>query len=211
MLTRSRVQGAAGRPAVPAASDPSLKSCGVDQLSRPTQRRVRGAVGWNRSPGRLGPAPELTQEQPAIPALLVSVPSWGGVDQLSRPTQTRVRGAAGMTSYPANSARVRADAGRPVIAANTVPVRGAVGSTRCPGRLGPGSEELWSHKLSRPTRSRSELPQGRPALPADSHPGPRSSGVDQLSWPTPSWVLTYTGSTIYPGPYGPSSELTPCR
>ena len=155
LLTRSRVQGAAGRPAVPAASDPSLKSCGVDQLSRPTQRRVRGAVGWNRSPGRLGPAPELTQEQPAIPALLVSVPSWGGVDQLSRPTQTRVRGAAGMTSYPANSVTVRA----------------STGSTRYPGPFGPVSalprgrysvpaasdlcpRSCGLDQLSRPTRSR---------------------------------------------------------
>ena len=35
--------------------------------------------------------------------------------------------------------------------------------------------------------------------------------MDQLSWPTPSWVLTYTGSTIYPGPFGPGSGLTRSR
>ena len=65
-------------------------------------------------------------------------------------------------------------------------------SISCPSRLGTWSEELWD----------------RPDFMADSNPSPRSCGVPQLSWPTPSRILPYTGSTIYPGPCGPSSELT---
>ena len=200
MLTRSRVQGAAGRPAVPAASDPSLKSCGVDQLSRPTQRRVRGAVGWNRSPGRLGPAPELTQEQPAIPALLVSVPSWGGVDQLSRPTQTRVRGALESQAVPADSVQIRT----------------AAGSTSSSGRFAPGSQELWGgpalladsvlgpnlHRVDHLSRSIwSQLRTDALSLIFQDDPvtGLRSCGVDQVSRLTRTRGRGAVGFTSYPG------------
>ena len=53
----------------------SPRSCGVDQISRPTRTRVRGAVGWTSCPGRLVPGSELTQGRPAVLNHLVPGPS----------------------------------------------------------------------------------------------------------------------------------------
>lgn len=38
-------------------------------------------------------------------------------------------------------------------------------------------------------------------------PGPRIRGVDQLSWPTQSWVRGAVGSTSCPARLSPGSEL----
>ena len=161
-----------GRAAVPADSDPGPKSCGDDQLSRPTLpgfEPTRGhpgsrahAVPGPRSCG-LHPRPrptlswsELARARPAVQADLDPGPRGCGPailpDSVPCPSLHRVD----HLSWTVWS-RVQADVGVAQLSRTTWSrVRGVVGSTRCPGRPGPQSEELW----------------GRPAVQADSFPRP---------------------------------------
>ena len=79
-----------GRPAVPADSDPGPRSCAVEQLSRPTQSRVRADAGSTSCSGRIAPGSVELCCRTAIPANSVLRPSCRGVHQLSRPTPTMV-------------------------------------------------------------------------------------------------------------------------
>ena len=97
-----------------------------DKLSKLARSWGRRIVGSTRYPGPLSPGTELTRGRPAVPAETASGPSSDGGAELTRYT-----------------GRIR------------TLVRGAVGSTSYPGRLGIGSE----------------LMRGRPAVPADSDPG----------------------------------------
>ena len=66
---------------------------------------------------------------------------------------------------------------------------------------------LWVRAPAWPSRaSLPKGPRGRPAVPADSGPGPRARGVDQLSRPTRARVRGPAGSTSCPGRLGPGSE-----
>ena len=184
-----------GRQAIPADSVPGPRSLGVDQLSRPTQSRVRAAAGSTRSSGRLRPGSEALWCRQAIPANRVLGPCCRGVHRLSQPTRTRVLELWGRPAISAESSQVRADAGWDI----------------CPEQDGPGSEVPRVDQLTWPTLSwdrreavltscagrlgpGSEVLRSRPATPANSDLGPRSCGLDQLF-----------------GPLGPVSELTQGR
>ena len=146
-----------GRQAIPADSVPGPRSLGVDQLSRPTQSRVRAAAGSTSSSGRLRPGSEELWCRQAIPANRVLGPCCRGVHRLSQPTRTRVLELWGRPAISAESSQVRADAGLDICPEQDGPgsevprvdqgsrpsptwVRGAVGSTIYPGPLDPGSK-----------------------------------------------------------------------
>ena len=92
--------------------------------------------------------------------------------------------------------------------ANPGQVRGPTSSTRCSGRLGPGSEgpqcrpNLLGDSGSRP-RSR-----GSPAVLGEPGPFPRARRFDQLFRPTRTRVRADTRSTSYRGQLSTGSELT---
>ena len=154
-----------GRSAVPGASDPGPKSCGDDQLSRPTLPGFELTRGHPVSRANAVPGPrncgvhqlsrptlswsELTRAGPAVQADLDPGPRGCGVDQLSCPTPSRVRAYTGSTSCPGRIGPVPVGPKyRP-----TVPVdsrvtrardRDSAGSTRSPGRFGLMSDGLRS-------------------------------------------------------------------
>ena len=170
------------------------KRGGVDELCRPTGTRVRGAATSAGYTGQLRPGSEELWGRPVLPTQSVPAPSACGVDQLSPPTQTRLPGAVGTTSCAGQlSPRSELTRDRPAVPADSGPgkmccgvdqllsrptqsrVRADSGWTTCPGRIRPMSEELWD----------------RPAIPADSVPGPNLQSL-----------------ASYPGQLGPMSELT---
>ena len=126
-----------GRQAIPADSVPGPRSLGVDQLSRPTQSRVRAAAGSTSSSGRLRPGSEELWCRQAIPANRVLGPCCRGVHRLSQPTRTRVLELWGRPAISAKSSQVRADAGWDI----------------CPEQDGPGSEEPRVDQGSSMTRT----------------------------------------------------------
>ena len=63
--------------------------------------------------------------------------------------------------------------------------------TSCPGRILPGSKELW----------------GRPAILEPWVLGPSLHQLDKLSWPTRTRVRGAVGSKNYPVPFGSGSDL----
>ncbi|XP_020946894.1 collagen alpha-2(I) chain-like [Sus scrofa] len=146
-----RVPG--GRPALPCDSCLCPRTREVDPMSLVIRALVRGPAGSTWTPGHLGPMPKALQSQRDIPVR--------GFDQLSRATGDRGQPAAWEVSGPGVRARVVDQQSR----ATHTYVLEFVGSTSCPGRLGPGPKSPW----------------GRLAVPGDSDPGPRSCGVDRLS------------------------------
>lgn len=94
-----------GQPAFTTDSDPGLTSCVVDQLSRSSHSRVRGAA-----------------RRPAVPAESDPGPNSCGVNHLSRPTGSQVRVSAGWTSCPGRLGRWSEELwGRQCILADSVP------------------------------------------------------------------------------------------
>lgn len=165
-----------GRPSIPDHSIPGPSLRGDDQLCRPTRPRVQGAVGSASYPGPISPMSELTRSGPSLPSYSDLGPRNCWVEQLYRPSRSRVRADVGSTR---SAGRLRPSPSSSGVNQLSRPswsqVRGDAGSTSYSGPLGPGSE----------------LKRGRSTVPAVSDPGPRSSEVDQLFWPTrPRFELT---------------------
>ena len=82
------------------------------------------------------------------------------------------------------------------------------GSTSSPASITPGSEALGgATRFPWCFGPESEGPRGRPAIPGDSGPCPRSRDVDQHSWATLARVRGTVGSTRCPGQLGLLSEV----
>ena len=145
-----------GRPSVLADLFPGPRCRGINQLSRLTWSRFRGAVGSTSCTGRLVPRAEC--------------PRRGVVDRLSGPTRTLgPRGrCVNLLSWPNHTPGPRGSGVNQLSRTN-----------RNPGLRGSGVNQL-----SRATWSRvrgSEGVQCRPATLAESFPGPCCRGVEQLS------------------------------
>ena len=188
--TRARVPGTAGTTRCPARLGTGPGSLGVEQLCRATHIRVQGPAGSTSCPGRLALGSEGRPVRPAPPGLLRSGPMVLRVDQLSMASRTVPKGPGVEQLSQAPWTRVRMPKG----------------STSCPTRLGPGSED----------------PRGRPAVSGDSGQlrGPAGStgcpgtlgsrseglGVQQLSRATHACVRGPPGSTSFPGCLRPRSR-----
>ena len=159
--THDPVEGPWGRPAVLDVSGLGQTSPDFDQLSQTIGDRVRVPTGSISSPGRIGPVPVGTRCRQGFPGFSGPVPSIRGVDQLSRVTLARVLSSAGSTCFvghirslsqcPRVRLAVPGDSGpgpmdRCVDQQSRTTLshvlRPAV-SIRCPGGLGPVSEDLW--------------------------------------------------------------------
>ena len=190
-----------GRQAVPDDSDPGPRACVFDQLSRANCTCVLGYAGSTSCPGRLGTGYECPRGRPAVPGDLGPGPRARWVDQVSWAMRVRVRGPVGsICGHPDPSpdpktlrvnqllgkSRARLLRARVVdqqSRATHTYVLEFVGSTSCPGRLGPGPKSPW----------------GRLAVPGDSDPGPRSCGVDRLSRGTQDRGDGQRGPPVVPG------------
>ena len=110
-----------GRPATPTDSELGLRSCGVDQLSRPTGpifelTRGRPSISSNSVPGL------SCEGSTSCPRGLVPWSEDLGVYQLSLPTQSRVQAAVESTSSPGRLGPESEELwSRPAIPAELVP------------------------------------------------------------------------------------------
>ena len=138
-------------------------------------RRISGSI---TGPWRLGPLPEGPQSRHHLPGDSGSGP-W-----------SRVRPAVPGYLGPCPRARGFDQ----VFQGTCANARGPAGSTRCPGRLQPGSEFL----------------RGRPAVSSDLGPVPRAVRFDRLSRTTWTRVRGPTKSVSCPTPLGPGSENPRC-
>ncbi|XP_020937326.1 collagen alpha-1(I) chain-like [Sus scrofa] len=195
-------EGLRGRPAVLGDAGLAPKACGVDQLSRLTRAQAPGPAR-STSPCPMSP----------------------GVNPRSRASHARFEGWRGRSPVPGDSVRgprarkvdktSRATRvlvqGPPVTRAHA---RSPAVSTRCPGRLRPGSKCLRARpavpdsgsapmpagsQLSGPPVLESEGPRCRPVLPGQSGPGLRGRGVDKRSCVTPGRVRGPMSFTSLPG------------
>ena len=141
------------------------------------------------SAGRVAPGSEFLRCQPAVPDDSYPSPSSQGVHQLPRTTHNPVRVAAVSpavldNSGPGPSARGVEQLSR----ATQAHVQGLAGSTRCPGRLTPGSKGPWI----------------RPEFPGISGPVPNARRVDLLSRMPRAHVRNPAVSTRFP------DQIRPC-
>ena len=160
-----------------ADSDPCPRSCGVDELSRPTRSRIRADTGSTSNPGPFGPWYEPLRSRSPVPGYSDPGSRSCDVDQLSRHTLSRVRAVAGVTSYTGRLGPKSEELwGRPAIPANSVPVRADSLQFSCPGRLVPGSSCRGVGELYLLTRT---LVRG--AVGSTSYPGQLRPG-SELTW-----------------------------
>ena len=193
----------------PGQVGPSLRACGVDQVSRkPRPRsefsrcppavpdysrsgpRARGVTSW---PGRLILGSEFPRCQPAVLDDSRPYPRARGFNLLSRVTRARVRGPAALTSCPGRSGPCpRAHRVDHLSWATRAWDRWPAASTICRGLHGlvSLSQSWWN----------------RPAVPGNSRLCLRAHGVEHLSRATRVWVRVLVGSTSYAGHLGPWSE-----
>ena len=204
----------------------------VDLRSRETQVLVGGPAVSTSLPGHLRPVPDVARGQPAVPGLsrpvrgmAVSVSGPGRLGPVPEGPQCR-------QNLPGDSGPGPRSSGRPAVPGDPGPCPRARGvdqvsqvtraharspavSTRCPGRLRPGSKCLRARpavpgasgpvpracevdRLSRGLGPGSESLRGRPAVPWESGPCPRARGFNQLSRDTRAWVRSPSGSTNCP-------------
>ena len=199
------LQGPAQTTSCPGRLGPMSEGPRVDQLSWATRAGVRGPVGSTRCPGLLG----LLSEVPRVPSALPG-------------DSSMVRGTTGSTSTPGRIALCTRALGLVPGKLGPCPracgvdqlsqmtralVRGHMGSTSCPWRLGPMSQ----------------VPRYRPAVPGkfgpcrwttvstaapgDSGPGPRYCGIEEHSRATRARVQGPAGLTSSPGRLGNRSVV----
>ena len=172
-----------GRAAVPADSDPRPKSCGDDQLSRPTLPGFEPTRGHPGSRANAVPGPrscglhprsrptqswsELTRGHPAVHVDSDTGPRSCGVDQLSWPTPSRVQVYTGWTISPGPFGPVSELRWGPSgVPDDMVPGPRSCGVDQLSQPTRPGFELTWVNHLSRPSRSWVQGAAGRPAVPA---------------------------------------------
>ena len=198
-VTRVLVRRPTGLTTAPGDSGPCPRACGVDQDSRANRFWCECPQCRPAPPGDsgLGQRAHGVDQFSRAPRVLVLVPAvWNSCPGR---LETWSEGLRGRPSFPGDSARARGPVVRPALPgklrsdlrahgvdqlsrAIRAQVHGPAGSTSCPLRLGPGSED----------------PRRGQAVPVNSGLYSRPRGVNQISWATMALVRGPTGSNSSP-------------